>query len=172
MWADGCIFAVGDCHYGAVVSQSRRPSASTSQTEFAPGTSDEILEGFAIPPVPKTAFAAICWARAACRNIGLGAKGYPTEEVTWPSEAGIIAVGLGPKDGVVAWKVKWILDSGEIVMTGEAAAEMKRRLVFSGDRESLATPSSWLSTFQEGLPPGRLLSERGRSALGLSDRAW
>jgi len=90
----------------------------------------------------------------------------------WPLEAGIVAVSLGPHDGVVAWKVRHTQDSGEAVLFGEPAAEMKRRLTWPTDPEWLIDPTRWLATFQEGIPAGRLLSERGRAALGMPGRAW
>jgi len=166
LWAGGRVFAVGDCQYGAVVSKSSRPSHSQGH-----GVAD-FFDKFSIPPVPKTALAAVSWSRLACRNILAAQSGWPLEEAAWPSEAGIIAVSLGQSDGLVCWKVKCTRDSGEVVLFGEAAAEMKRRLTWPSDREWLVDPTKWLATFQEGIPAGRLLSERGRSALMLPSRAW
>merc|ERR1712007_160692 len=69
------------------------------------------------------------------------------EQASWPPEAGIVAVGLGQNDGVVCWKVTWVRDSGEPVLFGEAAAEMKRRLTWPDDAEgSLTQPGQWLAT--------------------------
>jgi len=158
VWAGGCVFAVGDCQYGAVIGKRR--------------SSGDLLDNFAIPPVPKTALAAVAWAKVACRNILALHSGWPLEAAGWPSKAGIIAVSLGPDDGVVCWKVKCIRDSGEVVFCSGPAAEMKRRLTWPAEREWLVDPTKWLATFQEGVPAGRLLSEQGRSALRLSSRAW
>jgi len=162
VWAGGRVFAVGDCQYGAVVNKAPRPRASSS----------ELLEIFAIPPVPKTAQAAVAWAKLACRNILAAQSSWPLEIASWPSEAGILAVSLGPDDGVVCWKVKYTRDSGEVVFYGAPAVEMKRRLTWPAKREWLVDPTKWLAAFQEGIPAGRLLSEQGRSALRLSSRAW
>jgi len=161
VWAGGCVFAVGDCQYGAVMSKTPRQRSGS-----------DLLDNFSIPPVPKTAQAAVAWSRLACRNILAARSGWPMELASWPSEAGIIAVSLGPEDGLVCWKVKCIRDSGEVVLRGEPAVEMKRRLTWPAEREWLVDPTKWLATFQEGIPAGRLLSEQGRSALRLSSRAW
>jgi len=124
--------------------------------------------------VPKTVWAATNWAKVACKNIIAlnAARGWRLERVSWPAEAGISAASVGHRDAVVAWKVRWTKDSGEVVLTGEAAAELKQRLCWPEDRKWLADPSRWLATFQEGIPAGRLLSERGRVSLGLANRAW
>jgi len=163
VWAGGRVFAVGDCHYGAVAQGSLPPFAATDE---------QVVNGFAIPPVPKTAFAAICWAKAACKNIGLMAEGCPCQEMSWPIEAGIVAVGLAPADGVAVWKVKWTLNSGEVFLTGQRAADMKRHLLLSGDSEKLAKPGAWLYVLQEGIPSSLRFSEQGRFAFGLEHRAW
>jgi len=162
LWAGGRVFAAGDCHYGAVVGSG--PGGDSSPESMA--------EKFIVPPVPKTAHAAVSWARAACRNIAALHNHYPMENISWPSESGIIAVSLGTKDGVVVWKVKWTRDSGEVVLFGAPAAEMKKRLTWPDDRNFLADPTSWLPTLQMHMPTMRLLSERGRAALRLSGRAW
>lgn len=159
VWASGKIFAVGDCVYGAVMAPSKKSGSHG-------------LEDFAIPPVPKTSMAAISWARVASRNIVSSVGGWPLEDAAWPVEAGIVAVSLGDTDGVVVWKVRWTQNSGEVVLTGEPAAALKKRLTWRDDREWLTEPSKWLRTFQEGLPASRLLPEQGRSVLGLSSRAW
>jgi len=165
VWAGGRVFAVGDCQYGAVASKAQKPPGRL-------GASADVLDSFAIPPVPKTTFAAVSWAKLACRNILATHSGWPLESARWPSEAGIVAVSLGLDDALVCWKVRCLRDSGEVVLCGEAAVEMKRRLTWPDDREWLVNPAKWLATFQEGIPAGRLLSEQGRSALRLSSRAW
>lgn len=162
VWAGGRIFAVGDCQYGAVKATKKSNTASDSNNAQ-----------FSIPPVPKTALAAVSWARLASRNAAAMRRGRHLEQASWPPEAGIIAVGLGQHDGVVCWKVTWVRDSGEPVLFGEAAADMKRRLTWPGNEERfLAQPGQWLATFKEGIPAGRLFTETIRSALHLSSRAW
>jgi len=166
LWAGGRVFAAGDCHYGAVAGKAVRSQPRPG------GRAVDAFEAFTVAPVPKTALGAVAWARLACRNVLALHNGWPLEVARWPCEAGIVAAGLGTNDGVVCWKVKCLRDSGEVVFCGEAAAEMKRRLTWPEDRAWLVDPTRWLSTFQEGLPAGLLLSEHGRSALKLASRAW
>jgi len=162
VWAGGRIYAVGDCQYGAVKAAKKSNTASDFSNAM-----------FAIPPVPKTALAAVSWARLASRNAAAMRSGRHFEQASWPPEAGIVAVGLGRHDGVVCWKVTCVRDSGEPVLFGEAAAEMKRRLTWPGNGEgSLTQPGQWLATFKKGIPAGRLFTETVRSALHLSSRAW
>merc|ERR1719491_499068 len=115
VWASGRIFAVGDCHFGAVESGKRSSS-----------------DRFTIPPVPKSVFAAQAWAGVACRNIVALSRSLPLEDATWPCQAGSMALTLGPDDGIVALKVPWApsaSENAEVVMVGEAAADMKRQLL-------------------------------------------
>lgn len=175
VWAGGRVFAVGDCHYGAVINS--RPylySACEATTSSNGGQNMTVPKGmFSILPVPKTAMAAVAWAQVASRNIELMQQEWPPEDMAQPSEAGIIAVGLGPDDGVVVWKVNCTMGSGEVVLLGKDAAKMKQRLTWpNDDEEFLANPQQWLSIFQEGVPAGRRFAERMRSALHLSTRAW
>lgn len=168
-WGGGRVFAVGDCVYGAVA--LAHVKGAGRRAAGADGGGDA-FDAFAIPPVPKTTMAAISWARVASRNILSSAGGWQLEDAGWPAEAGIIAISLGDADGVVVWKVRWMQNSGEVVLSGEAAAAMKRRLTWPDDRDWLMEPTRWLRTFQEGIPASRLLPERGRAALGFSSRAW
>lgn len=148
VWASGRIFAAGDCRYGAVVGTSTRKKLGSSDQR----DSAEIpFQSFDIPPVPKTALAAIYWAEVACSNIGSLVQGRPLKEAGWPVIAGSIAVSLGPNDGVVAMKITWARDSGEVVLTGERAAELKRCLSWPDDAEFLGTPSLWVKTFLDAL---------------------
>lgn len=140
-WAGGCVFAVGDCHYGAVLAAKKRKCRDV----------EDVMEAFAIPPIPKTAFAAACWARVASRNIIAKMGGWFLDEAPWPSEAGIVAVSLGPDDGVVVQNVGWTNDSGQVILTGDAAVKVKRRLSWPEDPEFLTSPSKWLTAFQDGL---------------------
>lgn len=158
VWASGRVFAVGDCGYGAVAGANMR-KASTDNGE-------DMFQAFQIPPVLKTAMAAIYWAEVACGNISSLMGGWPLEEAGWPVVAGNIAVGLGPNDGVVAMNITWARDSGEVVLTGERAAELKRCLSCPDDPEFLSTPSQWLATFLDALPASqRVSAERGHAVL-------
>jgi len=94
------------------------------------------------------------------------------EEAGWPNEAGIVAVSLGRHDGLVAWKSRWTLDSGEMILFGEAAVKMKECLSWPTERDWLMSPDRWLTTFEEGIPAGRRLIENIRAVFKASDCAW
>lgn len=161
-WASGTIFAVGDCHFGAVVG-TKRPSSGRDPFGM-----------FTIPPVPKTVFAAECWALLACRNIVSKSRGLPLEEATWPCPAGLMALSLGPEDGIVAWKVAWApstSNKAEVVLFGEAAAEMKRQLTWPQDLQAAST-DGWLNVVKRGLPAGWRIAENVKAFLRLPGRAW
>jgi len=146
-WGGGCVFAIGDCHYGAVLASKKRKCVDA----------EDITDAFAIPPIPKTVFAATCWAREASRNILSKMVGFPLNEATWPHEAGIIAVSLGPLDGVVVQNIDWQANSGQVILTGEAAAKMKSCLSWPEDPQLLTSSSQWLAAFQENLRSCRRL---------------
>jgi len=160
VWGGGRIFAVGDCHYGAVMARQ------------GSGKADDSMGMFLIPPVPKTALAAVRWARVACRNVVALSRSWSLQDARWPPEAGLFAVSLGPSDGIVAWKVSCVRDSGEIVLVGEAASELKRRMTWPDNSDWLVDPSAWLVTLKEGIPAGRVLLESLKSWCCLPGRAW
>lgn len=145
VWAGGRVFAVGDCQYGAVVGTSARKRE----------TVDDVSAAFAIPPVPKTAMAAIYWAEVACGNIASLMRGWPFKEAGWPVIAGNLVVSLGSKDGVVASKITWARDSGEVTLTADKAAALKKRLSWPSEEEFLTTPSRWLAEFSDESPSSR-----------------
>eukprot|EP00747_Dinoflagellata_sp_TGD_P169483 gnl/TRDRNA2_/TRDRNA2_198545_c0_seq1.p1 gnl/TRDRNA2_/TRDRNA2_198545_c0~~gnl/TRDRNA2_/TRDRNA2_198545_c0_seq1.p1 ORF type:complete len:618 (-),score=94.39 gnl/TRDRNA2_/TRDRNA2_198545_c0_seq1:102-1955(-) len=149
-WANGKVFAIGDCHYGAV--RGHMAAGNVTKQKSVQSGEDDLFRNFAIPPIPKTAFAAASWAYVAAKNIVHHHEGWPLESAVWPSEAGIVAVSLGPHDGVVARNVNWKRDSGEAVLLGEAAAEAKRHLTWPEDREWLQEPSRWLAEVTHPLP--------------------
>lgn len=158
-WAAGRVFAAGDCHFGAVVGAEV-------------GTEADPFAKFAVPPVPKTAFAAARWAAATAWGIAAVHTGRRPDPVGWPREAGIIAVSLGPEDGLVVWKVDWRRNSGEVILTGQDAVRMKRSLDWPEDRDVLAEPNRRLPAFQGGLSGGRRCREKLRAFFGLQSRAW
>lgn len=141
VWACGRVFAVGDCHFGAVAAAVNPPSEHRSVTSV-----------FDIPPFPRTAFAAAELAAAAISNIVALTKHRPLKLASWPRDAGIVVVGLGPSDGIVAWKVNWERDSGEVILVGAEAAAMKECLSWPEDRQWLADPRRLTSTFHQRLP--------------------
>jgi len=162
VWSGGRVFAVGDCRYGAVVNPKLHKREKLQ----------DVNEAFIIPPVPKTALAAIYWAEVACTNILAIMNGWRMEEAGWPVTAGVLAVSLGQDDGLVAWKVTWTRDSGEVVLTGRAAVEAKRRLSWPSDPDFLASPSKWWYAFRDQLPASRrLAAESSRGVLRLNGRS-
>merc|ERR1719261_1682032 len=91
VWADGCVFAVGDCNYGCIEGPQKKP------TEWP------------LPPIPKISYPGEEQALHACKNLervdakkngrhfpcGRGGKLKPT---WWPWGAGMFATSLGPHD--------------------------------------------------------------------------
>eukprot|EP00933_Yihiella_yeosuensis_P039486 TRINITY_DN3352_c3_g1_i1.p1 TRINITY_DN3352_c3_g1~~TRINITY_DN3352_c3_g1_i1.p1 ORF type:complete len:585 (+),score=88.09 TRINITY_DN3352_c3_g1_i1:126-1880(+) len=156
-FGEGCIFAVGDCQYSAIQS--------------SPGRSNKVktgIEGFIVPPVPKTALSAVSWSQLACRNIiALKHGSASLHAAGFPNEAGIVAVSLGPEDGVVVWKVKWFRNSGEVVLLGESAAKLKQRLTWPSEKQWLVNPNVWLETVKANLPLQKVYLQRFSS-----DRPW
>lgn len=159
-WANGRVFVAGDCHFGAVAQDIARDQDLDPFSKFA------------IPPVPKTAFAAARWATAACSSLAAVEAGRAPEAAGWPHEAGIIAVSLGPEDGLVVWKVDWRRDSGEVVLTGQDAAKMKALLDWPQDLGVLMNPGQLLNIFQAGLSGAQRFRENLRALLRLQGRAW
>lgn len=162
LWAAGRVFAAGDCHFGAVIG----PEASIATDVVDP------YAGFEVPPVPKTSFAAMRWATAAARGIAAVHAGRRPPAAGWPREAGIVALSLGPEDGLVVWKVDWREDSGEVILTGQEAVQMKKSLDLPQDRDVLVEPGRRLPVFKEGLSEGQRCKERLRALFRLQSRAW
>mmetsp|Transcript_50977 Transcript_50977/g.70056 ORF Transcript_50977/g.70056 Transcript_50977/m.70056 type:complete len:443 (-) Transcript_50977:102-1430(-) len=76
VWADGSIFAVGDCNYGCIGDPPN----------------------FEMPPVPKISYPGEEQAFHACKNIERMDRGSKMLETWWPWGAGMFATSLGPHD--------------------------------------------------------------------------
>lgn len=127
-WAEGVVFAFGDCMVYA--------SRGSSQAAGSEGSWDS-------PPVPKTGYSAEQQAVHACRNIKaldnqrlmrLG-ECLPLSAVlpggtrlrsTWyPWGSGIFAISLGPQDACLVVGLNGNKDSGRLWSQGLAAAALK-----------------------------------------------
>jgi len=95
VWADGVIFAVGDCNYGCIGSPGDKDKAGNKV-------------GFALPPIPKISYPGEEQALHALINIirmdksKYGGHGMCTSttmmKTWWPWGAGMFATSLGPHD--------------------------------------------------------------------------
>eukprot|EP00927_Polykrikos_kofoidii_P053578 TRINITY_DN48184_c0_g1_i1.p1 TRINITY_DN48184_c0_g1~~TRINITY_DN48184_c0_g1_i1.p1 ORF type:complete len:472 (-),score=45.95 TRINITY_DN48184_c0_g1_i1:68-1483(-) len=122
VWADGSVFAVGDCNLGCV---GEPPN-------------------FEIPPIPKIAYPAEAQACHAVRNVKIldvqryGHNGGITaiccplprqmRETWWPWGAGAYSISLGPNDGCFIVGATHAKDSGSVVSWWRAAAVQKTLL--------------------------------------------
>lgn len=87
LWAEGCVFAVGDCNYGCIGNPK---------------------DGWVLPPIPKISYPGEEQALHACINIirmdkkKNGGHGMCTSttmvKTWWPWGAGMFATSLGPHD--------------------------------------------------------------------------
>jgi len=89
LWADGCIFAVGDCNYGCLPAEPKKGQTGPN---------------WVMPPIPKISYPGEEQALHACNNLerldknrchGKNLKLKPT---WWPWGAGMFATSLGPHD--------------------------------------------------------------------------
>uniref|UniRef100_A0A7S4T1Y1 FAD/NAD(P)-binding domain-containing protein n=1 Tax=Alexandrium monilatum TaxID=311494 RepID=A0A7S4T1Y1_9DINO len=106
VWAEGRVFAVGDCNYGCI------------------GTA----QNWVLSPVPKVCYPGEEQAFHACRNVRILDKQLYREEgapppgdlkdTWWPWGAGIFATSLGPKDGCLVVGSTYVKGSGVVASTG------------------------------------------------------
>merc|ERR1712050_88324 len=76
VYADGKIFAVGDCNYGCIGDPSN----------------------WVMPPIPKISYPGEEQALHACINLELLDRGRKLKPTWWPWGAGMFATSLGPHD--------------------------------------------------------------------------
>jgi len=113
-WADGCVFAVGDCNYGCIGN---------------PGNGKDKPSQWIIPPIPKISYPGEEQAMHACVNLkikdgrdyGFGGccgcicapgKMKPT---WWPWGSGMFATSLGPHDACFVVAANDVKGSGYMV---------------------------------------------------------
>jgi len=116
----GRVYAIGDCNYGCVEEQGKKP--------------DE----WPCPPIPKISYPGEEEAVIACSNIDKIDKltfrnikttnfGKPLEISTmhWPWGAGMFATSLGPDDACFVAGANWVKNSGIMCVWGSPCAVQK-----------------------------------------------